>query len=357
MLYVIIAILLFGILIGVHEFGHFFTAKLFGVRVNEFSIGMGPALVSSQRGETLYALRLFPVGGYCAMEGEDEDSDDPHAFSRQRGWKKIIILSAGAAMNFLVGLVLVLLLFSGAKQFVGTTVVHFAPGFPWQGEEQLMAGDRIVKINGERIYLYSDITMFLNRGYGQPYDLVVERDGRRVEINDLPLEPREYPLDNGQTSVRFGLNFAYEPATVWSRLTYSWYNAIDFVRLVRVSLTDLFTGGVGIKDMAGPIGIVDTITQVGEQAQTVRIALERILYLGALIAVNLAVMNLLPLPALDGGRIFFLLVGGVYTRITRRRLDPKYEGYIHLVGLVLLLGLTAVVAFNDISRIVGRWFS
>ena len=199
--------------------------------------------------------------------------------------------------------------------------------------------------------------MFLNRGYGQPYDFVVERDGRRVEINDLPLEPREYPTANGQTSLRFGLSFSYEPATVRSRLTYSWYNAIDFVRLVRISLTDLLTGGVGIKDMSGPIGIVDTITQVGEQAQTTRIAVENILYLGALIAVNLAVMNMLPLPALDGGRIFFLLVGALYTRITRRRIDPKYEGYVHLVGLVLLLGLTVVVAFNDISRIFERWLA
>lgn len=356
MLYILIAVLLFGVLIAVHEFGHFFTAKLFGVRVNEFAIGMGPALISRQKGETLYALRLFPVGGYCAMEGEDEESEDPRAFSNQRAWKKIIILCAGAAMNFLTGLLLVLVLYSGAKAFVGTTVVSFAEGFPWQGEEQLMVGDRIVKINGERIYLYNDITMFLNRGYGQPYDLVVERDGQRVELNDLPLEPREYPVENGQTSLRFGLNFGCEEATVWSRLTYSWYNAIDFVRLVRVSLTDLFTGGVGIKDLAGPIGIVDTITQVGEQAQTVSIALENILYIGALIAVNLAVMNLLPLPALDGGRVFFLLVGSVWTLVTRRRINPKYEGYIHLVGLVLLLGLTAVVAFNDISRIFGRWF-
>lgn len=356
MLYILIAVLLFGVLIAVHEFGHFFTAKLFGVRVNEFAIGMGPALVSRQKGETLYALRLFPVGGYCAMEGEDEDSDDPRAFSNQRAWKKIIILCAGAAMNFLTGLLLVLMLYSGAQAFVGTTVVSFAEGFPWQGEEQLMAGDRIVKINGERIYLYNDITMFLNRGHGQLYDLTVERNGQRIELNNLPLEPREYPLENGQTALRFGLNFGYEEATVWNRLTYSWYNAIDFVRLVRISLTDLFSGGVGIKDLAGPIGIVDTITQVGEQAQTVSVAVENILYIGALIAVNLAVMNLLPLPALDGGRVFFLLVGSVWTLVTRRRINPKYEGYIHLVGLVLLLGLTAVVAFNDISRIFGRWF-
>lgn len=357
MLYILIAVVLFGILIAVHEFGHFFTAKLFGVRVNEFSIGMGPALFSRQKGETLYALRLFPVGGYCAMEGEDEDSDDPRSFFRQKAWKKVIILCAGAAMNFLTGLVLVLLLYSGARAFVSTTVVSFAEGFSWQGEGQLMAGDRIVEINGERIYLYNDITMFLNRGYGQPYDLVVEREGNRVVLEQLPLEPREYPLENGQTSFRFGLNFGYVEATVWNRLVYSWYNAIDFVRLVRLSLTDLFSGGAGIKDLAGPIGIVDTITQVGEQAQSVRVALENILYIGALIAVNLAVMNLLPLPALDGGRVFFLLIGVLWTGLTRRRIPAKYEGYVHLAGLVLLLGLTAVVAFNDISRIFGRWFS
>lgn len=352
MFYIIIAILLFGFLIAIHEFGHFITAKAFGVRVNEFAIGMGPAIFSKQRGETLYALRVFPVGGYCAMEGEDEDSDDPRAFGAQKGWKRLIILAAGAAMNFLAGLVLILLLFSGAQAFTTPMISGFMDGFPLEGEQGLMAGDRIVSINGERIYLYNDVTLFLSRGSGEPYDIVVERNGQRVVLNDLPLEPREYTVE-GQQVTRYGLYFSIEEATVGAKLRNSWYNAIDFVRLVRISLTDLVTGNAGLKDMTGPVGIVDTITQVGSQSASVRIAMENILYFGALIAVNLAVMNLLPLPALDGGRIFFLLINGVWMLLFRRRIDPKYEGYVHVAGLVALLALMAVVTFNDLARIFG----
>ena len=352
MLYIVIAILLFGFLIAIHEFGHFITAKAFGVRVNEFAIGMGPAIFSKQKGETLYALRAFPVGGYCAMEGEDEDSEDPRSFGAQKGWKRLVILAAGAFMNFLAGLVLILLLFFGAQAFTTPVISGFMDGFPLEGEQGLMAGDRIVSINGERIYLYNDVTLFLNRGSGEPYDVVVERDGQRIVLNDLPLELREYTVD-GQSVTRYGLYFAVEEATVGAKLRNSWYNAIDFVRLVRISLTDLVTGNAGLKDMTGPVGIVDTITQVGSQSASVRIALENILYFGALIAVNLAVMNLLPLPALDGGRIFFLLINGTWMFLFRRRIDPKYEGYVHLAGLVALLALMTVVTFNDLARIFG----
>lgn len=352
MLYIIIAVLLFGFLVAIHEFGHFITAKAFGVRVNEFAIGMGPAIFSKQRGETLYALRLFPVGGFCAMEGEDDDSDDPRAFGTQKAWKRLVILAAGAFMNFLAGLVLILLLFSRAQAFTTPVITGFMEGFPLEGEQGLMTGDRVVSINGERIYLYNDVTLFLSRGSGEPYDIVVERDGQRVILNDLPLELREYTVE-GQTVTRYGLYFGIEEATVSAKLRNSWYNAIDFVRLVRISLTDLATGNAGLKDMTGPVGIVDTITQVGSQSASVRIALENILYFGALIAVNLAVMNLLPLPALDGGRIFFLLINGAWMLLFRRRIDPKYESYVHVAGLVALLALMAVVTFNDLARIFG----
>jgi len=352
MLYIIIAILLFGFLIAIHEFGHFITAKLFGVRVNEFAIGMGPAILSRQKGETLYALRAFPVGGFCAMEGEDEDSDDPRAFGTQKAWKRLIILAAGAFMNFVAGLVLILLLFSRAQAFTTPVLTGFMDGFPLEGEQGLMAGDRIVSINGERIYLYNDVTMFLGRGSGEPYDIVVERNGERVALNDLPLELREYTVE-GQTVTRYGLYFAIEEATVGAKLRNSWYNAIDFVRLVRISLSDLFTGNAGFKDLTGPVGIVDTITEVGSQSATLGVALENILYFGALIAVNLAVMNLLPLPALDGGRIFFLLINSAWMLLFRKRIDPKYESYVHVAGLVALLALMAVVTFNDLTRIFG----
>ena len=352
MLYIIIAILLFGFLIAIHELGHFATAKLLGVRVNEFAIGMGPALISRQRGETKYSLRLFPAGGYCAMEGEDEASDDPRAFNRQAVWKRFVILVSGATMNFLAALLILMILLSGAGGFVTNEIAGFADGFPLQGESGLMVGDRIVRINGERVYLSGDVTFLLGRG-GETAELVVVRSGRRVTLNDLPLVPREYEQD-GQTVVRYGVNFKVEPATLGMKLRNSWFNAIDFVRLVRFSLTDLFTGNAGLKDLAGPIGIVDTISEVGSQSESTAAAVSNILYFAALIAANLAVMNLLPLPALDGGRIFFLLINAAWEKIFGKKVDTKYEGYVHLVGLVLLLGLMVVVAFNDVARILGR---
>ena len=352
MLYIIIAILLFGFLIAIHEFGHFITAKAFGVRVNEFAIGMGPALFSKQKGETLYALRVFPVGGYCAMEGEEDDSDDPRSFGKQAMWKKLIILAAGAAMNFLAGLALILLLFSQAQVFSTPVLAGFMDGFPLEGEQGLMVGDRILSINGERIRLSTDVSLFLGRGSGEPYDMVVERNGAKVMLNDLPLELREY-TENGQTLLRYGLYFGVEEATVGAKLKNSWYNALNFVRLVRISLTDLLTGVAGVKDLTGPVGIVGTITEVGNRSETLAIALENILHFGALIAVNLAVMNLLPLPALDGGRIFFLLINGLWYLVFRRRIDPKYESYVHIAGLLALLALMGVVTFNDLIRVFG----
>lgn len=351
LVYILIAVLLFGVLVAVHEFGHFATAKLLGVRVNEFAIGMGPALFKRQRGETQYSLRVFPVGGYCAMEGEDEDSDDPKAFGSQAAWKRLIILCAGAFMNFLTGLLLVLLLYANAKTFVTPVISGFMDGFPVVGEQGLLQGDRIVSIDGERVYLASDISMLLGRA-GDSVDVVVKRQGLRIELEDLPIALREYTVD-GQPVQRYGLYFATEDATLGAKLRNSWLNAVDFVRLVRLSLTDLLTGSAGVKDLTGPIGIVDTIAQVGSQSATAEIAIRNILYFGALIAVNLAVMNLLPLPALDGGRVFFLLINIVWQRVFRKKINPKYEGYVHFAGLLALLGLMVVVAFNDLVRIFG----
>ena len=354
MLYIILAILMFGILIALHELGHFLAAKALGVRVNEFAIGMGPQLLHKQGKETVYSLRLFPIGGFCAMEGEDENSDDPKAFGNQKAWKRFLILAAGSFANFLTGVVLIMLLFTGARAFVGTTVSGFMDGFPYQGEEYLMPGDQILKINGERVYVKTDFNLLLSRTEGEPVDLTIRRDGQTRTLTGLNLELREYTDENGQAGNYYGLYFAVEPATFLNWVKYSLNNAFDFVRMVRLSLTDLVSGRAGMKDLTGPIGIIDTIGQVGESAVNWQAAVQNILYFSAFLAVNLAVMNLLPLPALDGGRIFFLLVNSLFMLLTRKKLDPKYEGYVHMAGLVLLLGLMVVVAFNDIVRIVAR---
>lgn len=352
LIYIIAALLLFGILVIVHEAGHYAAAKFLGVKVNEFAVGMGPRIFSRQRGETCYSLRAFPVGGFCAMEGEDERSKDPRAFTNQKSWKKFVILIAGSLMNFLIGLLILILLYAQVNGFIVPVIQDFMEGFPSESEAGLLPGDRILKIDGENVYVYSDVSLLLSRGNGETTDLVIERNGQRLVRNDFPLSLREYVVD-GETQMKYGLYFTAEEATIGMRLEQSWWNAVDFVRLVRMGLVDFVTGAAGMKQLTGPVGIVEMIGQVGAQSDTSEAAVRNILYYASLIAVNLAVMNLLPLPALDGGRIFFLLVNGLFTLFTRRKLNPKYEGYIHAAGLLCLLALMAVVTFNDIAKIVS----
>ncbi len=348
--YILLAILIFGVLIAVHEFGHFIFAKLCGVRVNEFAIGMGPALWKKKHGETLYAIRCIPLGGYCAMEGEDEASDDARAFTSQPAWKRIIILCAGSFNNFLLGLIVIFCLYLSATAFVSPTLAGFMEGCPYEGEDALQVGDRIVKIDGHRIYQYYDVGDFLEKGDGI-YDIVVLREGKRVHLYNFAMTKRMY---EGQTKELYGFNFGYEEATLPVKLRYSWDTAMEFGRLVWMGLGQLIHGEVGLKEMSGPVGIVDLMAETGEQAETTSDAVYDILYLGAFIAVNLALMNMLPIPALDGGRVFLLLVTLLIEAITRKKLDPKYEGAIHAAGMVLLLLLMAVIMFNDIIKIIVR---
>ncbi len=347
-LYVILAIILFGLLIAIHEFGHFIAAKACGVRVEEFAIGMGPVLWKRQRGETQYSLRLVPIGGFCAMAGEDESSDDPRAFTSQAPWKRVIILTAGAFMNFLLGLVIVLILYSGAGAFRAPVLEGFMEGCPYESESGLHAGDKFYSIDGHRIYLQYNVSDFLSRGDGD-YDLVLIRDGKKVRLDDFHMVPVEY---EGYDTKMYGFYFGYEEATLGRKLEYSWNTTMEFGRMVWMSLEQLVTGQVGVKDLSGPVGIVDMMAETGEQAESTQDAVYDILYLGAFIAVNLAVMNLLPIPALDGGRIFLLLVTWIIESVTKKKLNPKYEGYVHAAGMVLLLALMAFVMFNDIVKVI-----
>lgn len=351
MLYIIFALLIFGILIAVHEAGHFAAAKSLGVKVNEFAIGMGPAIFKKQRGETLYALRVFPVGGYCAMEGEDENSSDPRAFTCQPVWKRFIILFAGAFMNFLLGFLILLILSSQATAFYVPVISDFMDGFSLEGESGLMVGDRILKIDDEPIYIYSDLSVFFPRGNGSTFDIEIERGDEKLILNDFPLTLKEYTVD-GVTESKYGIYFSTEPATVLAKLENAWFTSVDVVRLVKMGLIDLVSGRASVKDMSGPVGIVSFMSDAGEQAASVWDAIANISYIGAFIAVNLAVMNLLPLPALDGGRIFFMFVTAAIEKVRKKRLDPKYEGYVHAAGLALLLLLMVFVTFNDIVKLV-----
>lgn len=353
-LYILLAILIFGILIGVHEWGHFIAARMCGVKVLEFSLGMGPVLWQHEsRKGTLISLRLLPIGGFCAMEGEDGDSDDPRSFTCAAVWKRLIILAAGAAMNFVLGVVLIVVCFSQLEAIAVPTITGFMDGCPYESEDCLREGDTFYKINGHRIYFTSDISVYLGRGSGGVSDIVVIRDGEKIILRNYPMVPLEYTdKETGETVMKYGFFFGQSVTGAAAKLQYSWYQSIDFIRDVWLGLADLVTGAVGIRQMSGVVGIVDVIAEVGVSSPTILDALLNITYLSALIAVNLAVMNLLPIPALDGGRIFLLIVTWIAEHLLRKKIEPKYEAWIHTAGLVLLMGFMVFVMYNDIVRIV-----
>jgi len=345
---VLFAILLFSLLIFIHEFGHFAAAKLSGVQVNEFAMFMGPALWKKQIGETLYSIRLVPIGGYCAMEGEDEDTDNPRSFQKAAWWKRLIILIAGAAMNFIMGVILMVLVYLPAYQVVEPVIDSFESFSTVDGEHGLQVGDRILELDGEKIYVQSDFSLILGLNPGDYHDLVVERNGKKVEIPNLHMEKHEVTRDDGTKQLLFGMNFTLKKLDFFGKLGYAWRQCQDTVRLVRLSLQMLITGQAGLADMSGPVGIVQQMSTVAEASPTVLDALLNMLYFGAFIAINLAVMNLLPIPALDGGRVVGVLITTAVEAITRKKLNPKYEGYLHGAGMIFLLGLMAVIMFKDI---------
>ena len=351
---VIFAVFLFSVLIFVHELGHFTAAKLSGVQVNEFSMFMGPALWKKQVGETLYAIRCIPIGGYCAMEGEDGGSDNPRSFDKAAWWKRLIILAAGAAMNFLIGVLLMVVVCLPVRQTVVPVIAGFEDYATVNGENGLQAGDRIVEVDGERLYTYSDFSLILSLNPGDVHDITVRRNGETVVLKDFLLEKHEVKLENGSTALRYGMNFTLSTPSFLEKLGMAWNQSLDTVRLVRLSLQMLFGGKVGIQDMSGPVGIVSEMSKVAAASDSKVTALLNMLYFGGFIAINLAVMNLLPIPALDGGRIVCLLITVVVEAITKKKINPKYEGYLHGAGMILLLALMAIIMFKDVIFLFKR---
>lgn len=349
---VLFAILIFSFLIFIHELGHFTAAKLFGVQVNEFSMFMGPLIWKKQIGETLYSLRCIPLGGFCAMEGEDGDSDSPRSFSAAAWWKRIIILVAGAAMNFLAGVVLLGCFFSADQMFVLPVVDTVEEGCLIAGEYGIQPGDRIYSLDGERIYIHSDFNMILSLKEGSTHDLVLIRRGEKLTLDRFEMRKAEFPEPDGTTTERFGFSFSVMDATFTETMKYTWASTLDTVRMVRLSLQMLFSGQAGFKDLSGPVGIVQQMSEVAEQSGSAYYAFLNMIYFGGFIAINLAIMNLLPIPALDGGRIVGTFLTTAIEAVTRKKIDPKFEGYVHGVGMFLLLALMGLIMFKDIFTIV-----
>lgn len=349
-LYVLLSILIFGFLIIIHESGHFFAAKLSGIRVNEFSIGAGPLLWQHQSGETQFSLRLLPLIAYCALESEEGDHS-PRSFAAAPPWKRFLVLSAGSAANLLTGLLVVVLMYAGVRSFATTTIVGFAPGFPSQGETMLMEGDRIRSINGKAVLLNSEISLLLGMDSDEKADIEVERDGKRVRLEAVPLALREYE-ENGQRAVRYGISFGVEQVGPLGRLRCGALYTLDFARMTFWGLEMLFRGQAGIQDLRGPVGMVSTMSDVGRASPTVLDAVLNLLYLGAFLAVNLGVMNLMPLPGLDGGQILLLVLNELSQRLFGVRMPQRVQQSFNGIGLLLLLALVVFVAFQDIARLV-----
>ncbi|MDO4270108.1 MAG: RIP metalloprotease RseP [Eubacteriales bacterium] len=344
MLQIILAILAFGALVVVHEFGHFITAKRGGVQVNEFWIGMGPTLLSKDWHGTKYCLKLLPFGGACVMEGEDGESESAHSFGKAKLRRRMLIVVAGALMNFLVGFLLVLAIMrpNGPDGgYIVSTVDSVSPQSTAAAEGGLAAGDTILKVDGYHILQREDFETALARGADTTYEVVVRRDGQRVT---LPAVKMEASIEGEDGRKLIGINFAEQKATLGMRLNLSVRASVNYARLVWSSLGQLVTGKVGVDQLSGPVGVAEVM------ADTAKYSMASFFNLVAFISINLGVMNLLPLPALDGGRLVFLLLEG----IRRKPVPAKYEGWVHAAGLVLLLALMVYVTGQDIFRIVTR---
>lgn len=334
----IYAVLIFCLLIFVHEFGHFVTAKLCGIKVNEFAIGMGPALFKKQKGETLYSVRAFPIGGFCAMEGEDEDSEDERAFNNQPAWQRAIVLAAGSIMNLLTAVILMIIIafYMGQATTTIDVVQQDSPAY----EAGIMAGDEVIAIDGKAIDEWTDLQTIVGENEGDAVTFTLLRDGTETDITVTP----EYDKEAGRSLVGVTPTMARNPVkAVGSGISSTW----DMTVMMYDLLGQLFTGDVSAKELSGPVGIVYVVND------SAKMGFIYVVYLAALLSLNLAVINLLPFPALDGGRLLFLVI----RKITGKRVTDEMEGKIHFIGIVLLLALMLYVTWNDIVRFIVPIFS
>ncbi|MBP9987899.1 MAG: site-2 protease family protein [Ruminococcus sp.] len=335
---ILVAIIFFGFIIMVHECGHFAFAKLFKVKVNEFSLGMGPKILGKKKGETLYAWRLLPIGGYVSMEGEDEDSDDERAFNNKPCWQRIVIVVAGALVNIIVGLIIVAIMLCASDDLSGTNYIHSFNVDKKQVTEYngLKSKDKILKIDGKRVYYFSDVYYLLGRDEGSTSDLTILRDGKKMEINDIKLP---YTV----------LTMVGVDKTAKTVFADTFKDSFSIFRMVWLSLFDMVTGKYSVKDISGPVGVVDVVSQATENS--VKTAdYTGLLTMLALITINIGVFNLLPIPALDGGRLLFLLI----ELVRGKPINQKYESLIHGIGLMVLLLFMLLITFKDIYSLIVR---
>ena len=347
----LVSALVFGLIIFVHELGHFIAARLMGVKVNEFALGMGPRILKKQGKETLYSIRAFPVGGFCAMEGEDSDAVSDRSFGSKKVWRRFIVLVAGAVMNLVLGFVLVTI-YCGVHtnmitrnpnpQYFTTVVGRFEENAASEASG-LRVGDEILKVNGKGVVNFFEALIVMQSDDDGVMSMVVRRNGEKVKLDAVALS--QWVDENGVSTPELDFIVMGEDKTVFTTLRESARMEIAVGRLVWRSLVDIATGNFRVNDLSGPVGIVtvisDTVDNVRNNGWQ---QIGSLILLAVMLTVNVGIFNLLPLPALDGGRIIFLLI----ELVIRKPVDPKYEGIIHAVGLIILLGFTVLITFKDI---------
>lgn len=330
---IIYAILIFCLLIFVHELGHFIVAKLCGVKVNEFAIGMGPAIYKKQKGETLYAIRVFPIGGYCAMEGEDEDSEEPRAFNNQPAWQRACVLAAGSFMNLLTCVVLLIIIAFCVGQ-ASTTINEVSPGSPAE-KAGIISQDKVIAVDGNAIDDWDDLIQEVGYNKNETADITLVRNGEEMTVTTK----LEYDKEAGRNLI--GITPVMERGVIKS-ISAGVKNTGLMGVMMYDTLRQLFTGDVSVSELSGPVGIVYATNQAAKSGALY------VIYLAALLSLNLAIINMLPFPALDGGRLLFLVI----RLFTGKRVSDETEGKIHFIGICLLFALMIYVTFNDVIKFI-----
>ncbi|MEG0919498.1 MAG: RIP metalloprotease RseP [Anaerovoracaceae bacterium] len=330
---IVYALIMFCILIFIHELGHFIAAKSCGVKVNEFALGMGPVIVSRQKGETKYSLRAIPIGGFCAMEGEDEESDDHKAFNNKKAWQKTIIVCAGSFMNLILAVILLTIVVYNIG--VPTTTVGKVQEDRPAYEAGIRVDDKLVAVNGTPIEEWEDFGKEIAKADPkEKVEIKVNRDGKEIVFNSS--------IDKGEDGRQIVGVVASSEKDLVKAIKQGPKATINMAKGMYGTLKMLLTGDVGTKELSGPVGIVYLVDKSVEQGMV------SFLYFMALISLNLAIVNMLPFPALDGGRLVFIII----RKITGKAITDEMEGKVHMIGMVLLLTLMLYVTWNDIMRFI-----
>ncbi len=340
---IVIAIIIFSFIVIFHELGHFLVAKKCDVKVNEFSLGLGPTLLHFTKGETTYSLKLLPFGGACMMEGEDEESSDGRAFSQKSVWQRFAIVAAGPVFNFILAYILSVVLI-GAIGYDTPTITGVMEGYSAE-EQGLQAGDRIVSLNHYKVHFYQEVSVYAFFHPGETLDVTYERDGVKKTAVITPT----YNEEEGRYLLGITGNYQREKGNVLETLCYGFYEMKYQIYQTFQSLKMLVTGALTVKDMSGPVGLVKTMGDAYDESATsgaYYVMLTMINFV-VLLSANLGVMNLLPIPALDGGRLVFFII----EMIRGKKMNEEIEGRVHLIGFALLMALMVFVMFNDIQKL------